>query len=319
MVGLEAQKHGCKGRLYRPSTLNSIQGHLRLILESPLGKMQVSRITENHLREYVDKIAAKTSGRTANLRLTELKKIFKLAVREGICWQNPTRHIELYGHVERTVRVPTLEEVQQVLADLRDASIVAGKRWNGRKIRERLLAADFIELLLHSGLRANEGAKLHWRIIDFERKILIRVVKGGEEKALDLFPGLENLLRQIKATGRSVNGYLFPQNERYYYYPRKALTTSCKDCDIKVFGFHGLRHRFASIAVDAGILFAVIAEWLGHKDGGILAAKRYGRHRRPEYLQAIAQSFHLIKPVSVAKSPEPVPPSAPNPKIPEAC
>jgi integrase len=197
-----------------------------------------------------------------------------------------------------------LEEVQRVLADLRDDNIVAGKRWNKLKIQARHFAADFIEVLLQSGMRASEGATLQWSNIDFECKILSRVVKGGEERMLDLFPDLEHLLIRMKTVGRNFNGYLFPQNKHHYYYPKKALATACKDCGIPAFGFHGLRHRFASIAIDNGVSFAVVAEWLGHKDGGILAAKRYGRHRRPEYLQELARNFHLDRAISESKSPE---------------
>jgi site-specific recombinase XerD len=49
-----------------------------------------------------------------------------------------------------------------------------------------------------------------------------------------------------------------------------------------------MRHFFCSNAIEAGIDFKVIAEWLGHKDGGILVAKTYG-HLRAEHSAAMAK------------------------------
>ena len=45
---------------------------------------------------------------------------------------------------------------------------------------------------------------------------------------------------------------------------------------------------FCSNAIEAGCDFKVIAEWLGHKDGGVLVAMTYG-HLRGEHSAAMAR------------------------------
>jgi integrase len=40
--------------------------------------------------------------------------------------------------------------------------------------------------------------------------------------------------------------------------------------------FHDMRHHFISYCVMSGIDFMTIAEWVGHRDGGILIGKVYG-------------------------------------------
>ena len=40
--------------------------------------------------------------------------------------------------------------------------------------------------------------------------------------------------------------------------------------------FHDLRHHFISYCVMSGIDYMTIAEWVGHRDGGILIGKVYG-------------------------------------------
>jgi site-specific recombinase XerD len=66
-----------------------------------------------------------------------------------------------------------------------------------------------------------------------------------------------------------------------------------------------LRHFFCSNAIEAGVDFKAIAGWLGHKDGGVLAAKTYG-HLRNEHSTAMAQrmTFDAMgtgSPVNVVK------------------
>lgn len=45
---------------------------------------------------------------------------------------------------------------------------------------------------------------------------------------------------------------------------------------------HDLRHVFATRCVEANVTWKAVAEWLGHEDGGLLAAKTYS-HLRDEH------------------------------------
>ena len=76
--------------------------------------------------------------------------------------------------------------------------------------------------------------------------------------------------------------------------PRGAMKNACERMGLSPFTVHALRHYFASNAIERGINFQVIAAWLGHKDGGVLVAKRYG-HLRSEFSASMAErmSFDL--------------------------
>jgi site-specific recombinase XerD len=54
------------------------------------------------------------------------------------------------------------------------------------------------------------------------------------------------------------------------------------------YSHHTLRHFFTSNAIEKGIDFKVIAEWLGHADGGVLVARTYG-HLRAEHSARMAK------------------------------
>jgi site-specific recombinase XerD len=64
-----------------------------------------------------------------------------------------------------------------------------------------------------------------------------------------------------------------------------------------------MRHFFASNAIEAGVDFKAIADWLGHKDGGILVAQTYG-HLRAEHSMEMAKriTFNASSSVGIANS-----------------
>ncbi len=64
--------------------------------------------------------------------------------------------------------------------------------------------------------------------------------------------------------------------------------TACQKAGLPHYGNHAMRHFFCSNAIEAGCDFKVIAEWLGHKDGGVLVARTYG-HLRNEHSAAMAK------------------------------
>src|SRR5207244_8378852 len=69
---------------------------------------------------------------------------------------------------------------------------------------------------------------------------------------------------------------------------RLQLMRACERLGFLRFGHHTMRHFFCSNAIEAGCDFKVIAEWLGHKDGGVLVSMTYG-HLRSEHSAAMAK------------------------------
>jgi integrase len=64
-------------------------------------------------------------------------------------------------------------------------------------------------------------------------------------------------------------------------YPRRqtSIAQITPYLGLRDFTHHTLRHYFVSNAVELGIDYKVIAQWVGHKDGGLLVAKTYGHLR----------------------------------------
>jgi integrase len=69
--------------------------------------------------------------------------------------------------------------------------------------------------------------------------------------------------------------------------PHEALTSACVRVGIPHLRIHDLRHFFASWAMECGIDVRLLAQWLGHKDNGVLLLRRYA-HVRDEHNLASA-------------------------------
>ena len=68
--------------------------------------------------------------------------------------------------------------------------------------------------------------------------------------------------------------------------------------------FHDMRHTFISKCVMAGIPYMTIAEWVGHKDGGVLIGNTYG-HLSKDHKADMASKLSLFKkPENVVELPQ---------------
>jgi integrase len=72
--------------------------------------------------------------------------------------------------------------------------------------------------------------------------------------------------------------------------PKKALDGACKRLKIRHYSSRALRRCFITKAIENGVDFKAIAEWQGHKDGGVLIANTYS-HLRNEHSDAMAKKL----------------------------
>ena len=107
--------------------------------------------------------------------------------------------------------------------------------------------------------------------------------KNGLVRTIPLFPKLSSLLLEIRDSTKDLGDKVITIKSA-----RKALLTSCVKTGLGPYTQHFLRHYFTSEAVQKGIDFKTLSEWLGHKDGGMLVAKTYS-HLRDDHSREMAQ------------------------------
>lgn len=173
--------------------------------------------------------------------------------------------------------IPMREEYAKLLAEI--ASL-------DERARE---VVKLVQLLALSGMRLGEGTRIVWREVDFEKGQF--TVSGGEvgtknseTRIVPLFPSLRRFLEEVRPEGAD------GEQERIVGIDssKSAIQSACAAGDLPRFTHHSLRHFFVSNAIEVGVDFKTIAAWIGHKDGGILVAKRYG-HLRADHSRMLAE------------------------------
>lgn len=145
--------HGWKKNGVRERTLTETERYL-LKHAKTLHPLAVRGVTRQHISEMLAKIAGQRGGVTANRARSAVSTFFQWAVAEGLCDENPVA-----GTVKRGER-----KRDRVLSDAELAAI-----WINAPAGDygRMLC-----LLMITGCRLNEIAKLRWVEVDTEARTL---------------------------------------------------------------------------------------------------------------------------------------------------
>ena len=221
--------------------------------------------------------------RTFNKELETLNHVLRYARDvKGLLLENPAEKIHNRKAAAAVVQIPDKEQFRTLVAEMRKEPQAV-----------RSGAADFVEFLGYSGMRLGEAISVKWCDVNFDLGTLL--VTGGEEgtknhqaRSLPLFPPLRRLLERMK---REHNTALSREERIFgFQHIRQALGSACRRAGLPRYGHHSMRHFFCSNAIEAGCDFKVIAEWVGHRDGGVLVARTYG-HLRNEHSDAMAKKM----------------------------
>lgn len=131
---------------------------------------------------------------------------------------------------------------------------------------------DYLLLLLFSGLRRQEAARLKWEDIDFKEKTMTVVqTKNDEPLTLPLSDFLFKLISNRKK--QLVNDYLFPGSgkEGFIVEPRAAIKNVIEASEVP-FSLHDLRRTFITFAEGLDIPGYAIKRLVNHKMAGDVTA-----------------------------------------------
>jgi integrase len=111
---------------------------------------------------------------------------------------------------------------------------------------------------------------------------------------------LKLLKEQQLARAPNEEGLLFPTESGAPFDPSNFMSRLFKPAAAAAgfpeLTFHDLRHTGASLMIDAGCHVKVIAEQMGHSDGGVLVLRRYGHlYKGARRHAAIALESHVLE------------------------
>lgn len=125
---------------------------------------------------------------------------------------------------------------------------------------------DFLLLLLFTGLRRSEAAKLKWDNVDFHAKTLtIHDTKNHEQHVLPLSEFLYDMLSKRKVQSESIYVFNGREPNSYIIEPRKVMDKIIERSGVQ-FTPHDLRRTFITIAESLDIPAYALKRLLNHKN-----------------------------------------------------
>lgn len=228
-----------------------------------LGAMAPHKVRDSDIAKLVSSISGAAPS-TYNGALVVLRGVFDRAVERGMVTASPMRGFGFRRPTQRRLALPTQEQFAAVLDGVARSN-------GGQK------SADLVALLAFSGMRVgSEAAHLTWADVDFTAGQVTVVgdpklsTKSGRMRTIPMIPELRALLEQMRS--RTTPGQV--KVLRVFQCPH-SLETACRAVGIPTLTHHDLRHLFATRCLSAGVDVTTLAQWLGHRDGGITLLKVY--------------------------------------------
>lgn len=211
---------------------------------------------------------SQTSPSQANKTMRNFRAVMNYAIMkyedsngDSIFRHNPVIRITQLRAWHRAVRKNTLIKHYdlapwyQAVMNLSNDSIAPNRE----------VVKDFLLLVLFTGLRRNEAAKLTWNRVDLRDKtIVIKDTKNHTDHTLPLTDFLYDLLTKRKAEAKTK--YVFPNetNTGYMTDPKKQIAKVIKESGVN-FSTHDLRRTFITIAESLDISAYALKRLLNHK------------------------------------------------------
>jgi integrase len=246
-------------------------------------RKKLNLATEDDWSKWASEFALDVSPTRYNNTVDYVRGIFDIGIKEGLIFRNPAAELGKLEVRSKHLELPSREQFAALVKSVRSAGAWCSKA-----------CGDLIEFLAFSGCRLGEAEHVTWADVDQENGFIWihgdpeTGTKNSERRQVPIIPALGRLLDDLRQNPRAVRdekrcgqNYVLAITEA-----QKAIDKACTKLGLKRITHHDLRHLFATQCIESGVDIPTVSKWLGHKDGGALAMKTYGRLRRDHFLAA---------------------------------
>jgi integrase len=263
---------GAAGRIRpRPKTIRVAEDCLRYL--APLNELAVERVRRPLVEDLLAGLATH-APRRAEMALSQLKRVLKAAEERGQQVDRAIYGIRIARADEREPRFLTWDEVEELQSWMPEYSsrivpiAVLTMLRRGEIFALRDVDVDFASGSIAVFSQTQDGERVHTK------------TRAGR-RTVDIGPHALKLLREQQlARTPNADGYLFPAPEGSAFdadnFMSRVFKPAARHAGMPELTFHDLRHSGASLMIAAGCHVKVIAERMGHSDGGTLVLRRYG-------------------------------------------
>jgi integrase len=282
---------GAAGRIRpRPRSIALAEDTLKGL--HPLADVSVERIHRPLVEDLIAAIAV-DRPRQAEMALALLKRILKWSEERGQPVDRAVYGVRIAKPAEREPQFLTWAEAEEL------------RSWLPEHI------ARIVPIAILTMLRRGEILGLRDRDVDFEAGSIavfsqrqdgarVTTKTRAGRRTIDVGPAALKLLREQQlARAPNPDGLLFvtragtPWNAHNFY--ARVFKPAASHAAMPNLTLHDLRHTGASLMIAAGCHVKVIAEQMGHADGGALVLRRYGHlYKGARKQAALALEEHVL-------------------------
>jgi integrase len=264
-----------------PATVNEYTSRLKMHAYPVLGNMRIDRITVKDIERMLDRAAANKLSRASLRSLRNaVAAMYSDARKERLLVSNPATYAQLPNIKPNPPKpIPTTEEINALIESIENLS----------SPEEQELGRIFM-MLISTGARIGEVLAAQWADINTEEQVwtVKRTVtrgldgrqtvgnrtKTGDDRAIKLAPALQQALQEQRKyvfKQRSSSGIwhdhdlIFPSSSGTVKDTRNLRTLLKRSFPEWKYGFHAIRHWFASLSMQAGVGDTQVARILGHR------------------------------------------------------
>jgi len=251
----------------KAKTLYDYKRVLNIAFASWKNKPLIS-ITKDKITKLHEKLGDENGHAYANLAMRVLRALFNFAAGQyenaqgkSLINDNPVKRLSQTRAWYRIERRQTFIKAHELA------------NWYAavQKLPNETLR-DYLLLILFTGLRRQEAAKLRWEQVDLKAKTLtVTDTKNREPHTLPLSDYLFDLFAARKQHATSVYVFSGTGIEGYIIEPRKQMAKVINETKIQ-FTIHDLRRTFITIAESLDIAAYALKRLLNHKMNGDVTA-----------------------------------------------
>lgn len=280
-----------KKEVLQASTYQNYAAILKPVQEK-FRKKSLADWKSEEIQEYFDELVELGQYSTAQHLLALLIPALNQAVKEAIIFSNPAKKIKLpqeNGVKSNVLTVENQELFLRALSDERLSNFFRFQLLTGLRPGE-MCALRWEDLDLEAGKVIVSRNVRREKKDDGPSELSSSATKSGKSRVLELTDGMLELLEQQMnlqeleiEKGKYANTCLIFPNRKGKYLEVSSLNRtlariqlkmreikaeelglSVNEVEISHFSAHGLRHTFATRALEADIPLKVVSEWLGH-------------------------------------------------------
>jgi integrase len=242
------------------STLLNYESKNRIWLAPKLKGRDLRSITSGDIHDIIYNPSNDTSWYTRKGTLKIIKRIFQMAVEEGVLTTNPALRVK--------VRVP---QVKQAVLSASEIEILLRE---AKAVRHRFYEVWALAIL--TGMRSGELFALTWQNVDFDGgKILVSQswsskngigpTKTAKNRIVPMSQELRKFLKELSHARRAGEPHVLPRlSEWEAGNQAQVIKDFCQGIGITPIKFHDLRATFITQLLSKGVPLSAVMVIVGH-------------------------------------------------------